>query len=75
MPLFVAELQKLAAELHMKVEKLKTEREDETQRDRFQKLHLWNEDILKIIGGNGKYTLQVNNLYANSYYVYSEIVF
>lgn len=62
--MFVAELQKLAAELSMKVEKLKTEREDETQRDRFQKLHLWNEDILKIIGGNGKYTLQVSSMYA-----------
>ncbi|CAI9281555.1 unnamed protein product [Lactuca saligna] len=47
------ELQKLAAELHTKVEKLKTEREDETQSARFQKLHLWNEDLLKIIGGNG----------------------
>nr|KAJ0211524.1 hypothetical protein LSAT_V11C400201680 [Lactuca sativa] len=52
------ELQKLAAELSMKVEKLKTEREDETQSARFQQLHLWNEDLLKIIGGNGKYTLQ-----------------
>ncbi|CAI9259636.1 unnamed protein product [Lactuca saligna] len=46
------ELQKLAAELHTKVEKLKTERDDETQSARFQKLHLWNEDLLKIIGGN-----------------------
>lgn len=64
MPLFVAELQKLAAELSMKVEKLKTEREDETQSARFQQLHLWNEDLLKIIGGNGKYTLQVSSMYA-----------
>lgn len=46
----VAELQKLAIELGTKVEKLKTEKEDESEH---QKVRLWNEDLLRIIGGNG----------------------
>ncbi|KAI3521876.1 hypothetical protein L1887_11351 [Cichorium endivia] len=40
-------------ELRAKVEKLKTNREDENQCARFEKLYLWNEDLFKIIGGNG----------------------
>ncbi|KAL7603356.1 hypothetical protein Lser_V15G18584 [Lactuca serriola] len=43
-------LQKLAIELRTKVEKLKTEKEDESEH---QKVRLWNEDLLRIIGGNG----------------------
>lgn len=47
------ELQKFGTELLAKVEKLKTKREDENQHATFKKLHLWNEDLFKIIGGNG----------------------
>ncbi|CAI9281561.1 unnamed protein product [Lactuca saligna] len=46
----LSQLQKLAIELRMKVEKLKTEKEDESEH---QKVRLWNEDLLRIIGGNG----------------------
>lgn len=47
------ELQNLATELRAKMEKLKTERADEIQRARFERLCLANGDLLRIIGGNG----------------------
>ncbi|KAI3766982.1 hypothetical protein L2E82_17063 [Cichorium intybus] len=47
------ELQKFATELRAKMEKLKTKRDDESQRATFEKLHLRNKDLFKIIGGNG----------------------
>lgn len=48
-----AELQKLATELRTKVEKLKTERGEEIQRARLERLCLWDGNLLRMIGGNG----------------------
>ncbi|XP_024971059.1 protein MIS12 homolog [Cynara cardunculus var. scolymus] len=47
------ELQNLATKLRAKVERLKTERADEIQRARFERLCVANGDLLRIIGGNG----------------------
>ncbi|XP_071731528.1 protein MIS12 homolog [Rutidosis leptorrhynchoides] len=46
------ELQKLATELHTKSEKLKTERGQEIQRARMERMRLLDGDMLKMIGEN-----------------------